>query len=144
MAARLAQRLALSLLLIGLAAVALIGAGGLLTAAFYLWMLDSMEPPGAAMATAGVLLVAALLFFVLSRVAFKAQLAERVPQVPPESDARLQAAQAISSLAGEEIGRFLHEKPKSATAIALVAGLAIGLSPELRGALGQLLKPEDC
>jgi hypothetical protein len=144
MAGRFAEKLVLSLVLIGAAAVALMAACGLLAAAFYLWLVTSMDPPQAAFLTGLLLLVFAGLFFALSRAALKAH--AEVPHVPPipaaEHEAKQQAVQMISALAGEEIGRFLHEKPKSATGIALVAGLAIGLSPELRNTIGAFLTPE--
>jgi hypothetical protein len=144
MAGRFAEKLVLSLVLIGAAAIALMAACGLLAAAFYLWLLTAMEPPQAAFLTGLLVLGFAALFFALSRAALKAHSA--VPHAHPApatgDDAKQQEVQMISALAGEEIGKFLHEKPKSATGIALAAGLAIGLSPELRHTLGSFLAPE--
>ena len=140
MAGRLAERVVLALALMGAAAIALVGAGGLLAAAFYLWVLGYVEPPAAAALTAVVVLFFALLLFALSRLALKEHVAQPPARTPPVTGSDgAQTAQLISALAGEEIGRFLHEKPKSAAGIALVAGLAIGLSPDLRNTLGSLI-----
>jgi hypothetical protein len=140
---RLVDRLALGLVLLAAGVIVLIAGGGFLCAALYLALEGPLGPPLAAALTGLAALLVSIAVLLLGRSALQLPAPPEIPRaaLPAPAAVPQQSAQILSALAGEEIGRFLQEKPKSAAGIALVAGLAIGLSPELRGTLGDLLSP---
>ena len=120
------------------AGIAFTACWGFLCVALYFAIEEPLGPPWAAVVTALAAFVTALVLLVLARSAVREHHTVAEPAAPPNPH---QTPQILSALAGEEIGRFLQERPKSAAGVALLAGLAIGLSPELRNMVGSLFDP---
>lgn len=138
---RLVMRVALAMGIVLVAAILLASAAGFLCAALYLY-LSALLSQAAAAALTGL---AALIAMFLIAVAGRFMLSERPRAAPPAQASPAPAredphmAQALSALLGEELGRTLRRHPKSTAAMALAAGVAIGVSPRLRGILIGLL-----
>jgi hypothetical protein len=143
---RLLMRFAVAIGVALVAAVLFLSAVGFLTAALYLQLASHMTAAAAATLTGLAALVAMVILLVAGRLilarpgggAVPARLAS-APTVEDTQLARAQIAQALSALLGEEIGRAVQEHPKGSAAMALAAGLAVGISPDLRGLMVGLI-----
>jgi hypothetical protein len=114
-----------------------------LCGALYMALLGVTTPPLAALATGGAALLTAILVLLVAR--FGGAPTRRVRQVNPPrrpdapgGDEGL--ATAFGSLLGEQLVGLARQHAKSTVLGSLVAGLALGASPELRGLLRDLLK----
>jgi hypothetical protein len=136
---RLVMRFALAVGLVLVAVIFLTGAAGFLCAALYLHLASLMSPAAAAALTGLAALIVMAVLLILGRLV----LAKPAPQLPVAAAAapldEAQITQALTTLLGGELGKSLLQHPKSGAAIALAAGLAMGLSPALRGLLVGLI-----
>ena len=138
---RLMMRIALAVCIALVATIFLAGAAGLFCAALYLHLATLMSPAGAAAWTGLAALAAMALALVVGRFALvkpAAQPPSHFAAAAPQLD-EAQLTQLLSTLVGGELGKTLHDHPKSAAAVALAAGLAFGISPSLRSVLLGLL-----
>jgi len=134
---RLVMRFALALGVVLVAAIFLAGAAGFLCAALYLYLATLMSPAGAAALTGFAALAVMGVLLITGRLAVMKP-ASRLPATSVAAAPALdetQLAQAISTLLGTELGKTFQDHPKSAAAVSLAAGLALGISPSLRGLL---------
>ena len=142
------MRFALALGIVVVAAILLMSAAAFLCAALYLYLVALTDPPAAAALTGLAALIATIgiLFasrFILGRtVPVKALpvAAAQAASAAPAAHEDPKIAQALSALVGEELGRAFKENPKGAAMAALAAGVAVGVSPKLRGVLLDLLE----
>ena len=113
-------------------------------AALYFWFEETLSPPLAALATAGVLLGFAfaviVLGFLITR-SFKRKPRNRFDWLLEllDSPDGLSAA-AIGNAVGRRLQKFARENTQMTVIMSLVAGLAIGISPGLRRLLRDVLK----
>lgn len=134
-------------------AVAVAVAGtGFLIAALYLVLVERLSPTGAAALVGGLLLAVALvLLSVVNRNIGRACRAEAggasaadkagSRQCPGDADrcSSSELAASLGAAVGEKTVRWTRVHPFSALAVALVAGVAVGVSPRLRSELEQLM-----
>lgn len=129
---RLFARLAISV------ATMLIASAGFMVAlifviyAIYLVLLNSMEPWEAALATAGVAILFAMLVLLIGRLATRTR-------VPIGEKARLARAADLGELIGKQTRNFASLNSSKTLLGLLVAGFAIGVSPRLRALLMKIL-----
>ena len=132
-------RLALSIAALLIVVVASLIAIGYFAFALYLFLLNSLSPPLAAVAT-GILVLLLAIFLVLATRSGSGRRRPRRSAAYESDDIRETAAEL-----GGEIGRRLHgfasTHKTSSLLAALVAGFAVGVSPKLRGFLMDILKP---
>lgn len=127
--AKMLTRLAFALAAILIASVAFAGALAFLFYALYLFFVTLISPPLAALATAGFLIVFALLVLLVGRgLASIAWSGERKPRESEEGGAE----HPLTGLLGREIGGLAAKNPFIAVGVALGAGLLLGVSPGLR------------
>lgn len=130
------ERLALTAVLMFLALLLGLLAVGFLAAALYLGLATLLSPPLAALASAGVLLVAALLAVLVA--GFRRN-ASRATGTVPASDLS-EAAAALGSRLGEQAARQAQAHPWAAAGAALACGAIVGANPRLRALLMGLLR----
>lgn len=143
----LVGRIAVGIALGILALLAAMTGLGFLFAALYLALTRVLDADAAALATGMAAFLVALVVLLIAKSAARPaarrhRLATARPvaavDVPPGS-AEAAAAEVGELLAGK--GReMLHTHAKGATATALLAGLALGISPRLRRALWRILR----
>ena len=132
------ERLALSAVLIFLSLLLGLLAVGFLAAALYLGLATLTTPPLAALATAGVLLAAAVLVILMARIR-STKPPPRASAQPPVSDLN-EVAAALGSRLGEQAARRAQEHPWAAAGAALACGAVVGANPRLRELLLGLLR----
>jgi multisubunit Na+/H+ antiporter MnhB subunit len=136
MMSRFFARLAISIAALLVMVVAALIAVGYFAFALYLFMLGSLSPPLAALAT-GILVLLLAVFLVL--VTRPLPRKRRATATESSREARENAAEL-----GGELGRRVHGLAKAhktgALLAALVAGFAVGVSPKLREFLLDILK----
>jgi hypothetical protein len=134
---RLVARLTLMLL-----ALALMLAGlGFVFAAIYLSVARIIDPPAAALATGlAAFAVAMILLLIARRSGGKRRRPVARPAVGPAPADVATGAAELGAVLADEGRRIVAGHAKGATATALVAGLAVGISPRLRRTLWRLLR----
>lgn len=145
-------RLTRTLACLQLAVAVAVAGTGFLIAALYLVLVERLSPTGAAALVGGLLLAVALvLLSVVNRNIGRACRAEAggAPAVdkagsrqrPGDADrgSASELAASIGAAVGDETVRWTRTHPFSALAAALVAGVAVGVSPRLRSELEQLM-----
>ena len=135
-----AQRLSLRVALLLIALFLCIGALFCLCWVLIMALNTVMDPVWAGLIAALSLLGLAILFTV---IAWTMRLS---PQRPARAADRVPSATVVEGLAsdaGQAIGAGIRENPKTAVLVALVAGIAVGASPELRRRLAATTKPRD-
>lgn len=140
LAGRIAAAVALGLVALLAAMTGL----GFLFAALYLALTRVLDPDAAALATGvGAFLVALIVLLIARSGARPPRRRARVGVAQPAVDEPTASAAAAAAEVGELLagrGRvMLHSHARGATATALVAGLALGVSPRLRRTLWRLL-----
>jgi len=146
--ARIARSLAYLLLAVAVA----IAATGFLSAALYLALEARLTATGAAALVGGLLLALALVLMLLAnRGIGRARRAETggaravgaagTRQHPDDAERRSpnELAASLGAVVGDETIKWTRAHPFSALAAALVAGVAVGVSPRLRSELEQLM-----
>lgn len=115
---------------------------GFLFASLYLALTRVIEPDAAALATGmSAFLVALIVLLIARRSARPASLRPAPVRAVVEPPATAEAAAAeVGNLIAISGKRMLHTHAMGATATALVAGMAMGLSPRLRRAMWRLLQ----
>lgn len=129
--ARFLTRLAFAFAAVLIAAVAFIGAVSYLFYALFLFFETKMNAPLAGLATAGVLVVFALIVLLIGR----GMAASSVPKKAPESEPH-----PFTHLLGGELGSMAAKNPVLAVAAALAAGLVLGVSPAMRRGVFDLFR----
>jgi small-conductance mechanosensitive channel len=130
-----------------LAVAAALAATGFLIAALYLVLDERLTSTAAAALVGGLLLVVALvLLLVANRGIRRACRAEAVGaggsrQRPGDAErsSPSELAASLGAVVGDETVKWTRAHPFSALAAALVAGIAVGVSPRLRSELEQLM-----
>lgn len=140
----LLKRLAVAVAVFVISGAAVLVATFFLFASLYFWFEETLSPPLAALATAGVLLGFALLVIFLGFVvttSLKRKPSNRFAWLLELLDAPdgLSAA-AIGNLIGRRLQKFARENTQATIIASLLAGLAIGISPGLRALLRDVLK----
>lgn len=140
----LLKRLAVAVAVFVISGAAVLVATFFLFASLYFWFQETLSPPLAALATAGVLLGFALLVIVLGFVIMtnlKRKPRKRFDWLLELLNAPdgLSAA-AIGNLIGRQLQKFARENAQTTIIASLLAGLAIGISPGLRALLRDVLK----
>ena len=136
----MAQRLSLRVALLLIALFLCIGALFCLCWVLIMALSTVIDPVWAGLIAALSLLGLAVLFVV---IAWTMRLS---PQRPPRTSDRVPPATIVEGLAsdaGQAIGTGIRENPKTAAMVALVAGIAVGASPELRRRLAATTKNRD-
>ena len=123
--ARFLSRLAFALAAVLIAAVAFVGAVSYLFYALFLLFVTMMVPWLAGLATAGVLVVFALIVLLIGR----GMASTAVPKKPASSSGE---PHPFTHILGSEFGGMAARNPLLAVGAALLAGLAMGVSPALR------------
>ena len=127
----------LAVLLYGIASLATLTAVAFMTWSAYLAFDRILMPWSAALATAGSLLLFALLLVLLHK-AWRAFLrgyhAGRRSSAPPR------ARSDFEDLVDPGLVELIRSKPRSAVLVAMAAGTALGASPDLRRKVGIVLK----
>ena len=131
--AKFLTRLAFGFAAVLIASVAFIAAVSFLFYALYLFFATLMDPPLAALATSGVLIVFAMVVLLIGR-----GLAGFGGGKPREDKAH---EHPLTGLLGRELGSFALTNPVLAVGAALVVGVLVGFSPRLRGVAAEMLKP---
>lgn len=122
----------------GVAAIILVAAAvGFLGAALYLLLLPVMPAPSAALVVGLVGLVLAGLIILVARLTARRGAAGRgVGAADPGRAGEVNdIAAALGGLLAREVASRAQARPYRAVAVALLAGLAVGISPELRDIL---------
>jgi hypothetical protein len=138
---RILNRFAVLVVSLLAAAIVVVAGVAFLCAALYLALLGVATPPIAALAT-GLVAFTIALSILLAAYFFTSR-----PSVAPErrrgggTGRQPGLASALGKLAGDEIGAFVRNHPAAAVQVFLLAGFAIGFSPNLRRALRDLLEP---
>jgi hypothetical protein len=140
----LLKRLGVAVAVFVIAGAAVLVATFFFFAAIYFWFEDTLSPPLAALATAGVLLGFALAVIVagfLITMSLKRKPRNRFDWLLDLLDAPdgLSAA-AIGNAIGRRLQKFALENTQTTVIVSLLAGLAIGISPGLRALLRDVLK----
>jgi hypothetical protein len=124
--------------------VALFIAGGIAFGllAVYLRLAAQLPPPSAALITAGVAVLAAVLIALIAMLVFRIASRPRrtivpVPAANPEP--RSPAAPRGALGAADEAAGWIGRNPLSAIIAAFAAGSAFAVSPPLRRAIGELI-----
>jgi hypothetical protein len=125
-------RLAFGFAAVLIASVAFIAAVSFLFYALYLFFATLMDPPLAALSTAGVLIVFAMMVLLIGRGL------SGVGGKPREDKA---AEHPLTGVLGRELGSFALTNPIVAVGAALVVGVIVGVSPRLRSVAAEMLKP---
>ncbi len=142
--ASLLKRLAVAVAVFVVGGAAVLVAIFFLFAALYLWFGEFLQPPVAALATAGVLLGFAGIVVIAGAIASAAL--RRKPRRDfawllelLEAPDGLSAA-AIGNLIGRRLQAFARKNAQATIIGSLLAGLALGISPGLRSLLRDVLK----
>ncbi len=135
MISRLLTRLA-----IGAAAILIAAAGGIVAVTFliiamYELLETVMQPWLAALATAGLAVLFAVLVLVLARVAMRTM----APAPPKAARSGIGFTAEIGTMLGKEARDFVENNSMSTLGILAVAGFALGVSPKLRKLIWKLL-----
>jgi hypothetical protein len=134
---RLFFRLAISLAAMLIALVASVIALGYFVYGLYLVLLGMVVPPAAAVLTGILVLLTALLLIAVLR----AVMGRRRRRGRADSPEVWEDAAELGSNLGRKIRGLTGEHASGGLLAALVAGLAVGLSPKLRAFLQSILKP---
>jgi hypothetical protein len=119
-------RFAATLALCSVATLFAVAAVGFLGATVYLWLSAAMPGPWAAFATAMLALVVAAGLVIVAAVVAQ----RRRPKRPAELE---ELAAVLGGEAGAAAGRYARTRPITTMAIALIAGVIVGLDlPFLR------------
>jgi Na+/melibiose symporter-like transporter len=113
-------------LLAAVALLAVLGAAGLLCAALYLWLATMLTPAQAAAATAGALLLFALVLTLGTWIYVRSR--RRQPRAA--ADPR-QMAGWLGMMAAEGVLSSVRARPFTALLVATTAGFVVGLRPDL-------------
>ncbi len=133
----IAIRIAIMAAAILIAAVFFVATGAFLCVALYEGLKLVLTPPLAALSTAVILLVLALLVLSIgSSVAKAVEKSERQKRGPATAQIGLE----LGRLLGEQVSRFARRNPIRVLLGAVIAGLAIGTLPPLRAFLMNLFK----
>lgn len=115
------------LVLVGLTGLA---GGGFLAAALYLVFTDLLPAWAAALVTGGILLTTAVLILLIARLCRRPRRGRRAAGIEAE----------LENLLDPQLMALLGRNARSATLVALLAGGALGASPELRRSLARLAR----
>lgn len=126
------SRLAFAFAALLIATVAFIGAVAFLVYAVFLAFALWMSPPLAAIATAGVLIVFAVIVLLIGRALVSMRGRAR------DSDAL--TGDALGALLGFDVAALASKSPFISTGVALLIGLLFGISPRLRRAAAEFLR----
>lgn len=145
-----ATRFAWAGLFAALAAALAVAAAGFLIAACYLYLAAHLSHPVAALVVGALLLALAGLSMIAARsfvgracrgdagsAGAAAGERRRTAGATPVSSSELAAS--LGAAVGDEAARWTRARPFAATAAALVAGVVVGASPRVRGALENVL-----
>jgi hypothetical protein len=124
--------------------VALFVAGGIAFGllAVYLRLAGQLPPPSAALITAGVAVLAAVMIAVIAMLAFRTASRPRRPVVPaPAANPELRSPAAPRGALGaaDEAAGWIGRNPLAAIIAAFAAGSAFAASPPLRRAIGEMI-----
>ncbi|MDR3526836.1 MAG: hypothetical protein P4L57_06115 [Rhizomicrobium sp.] len=120
-----------------IAAVFFVGTGAFLCVALYEALKLVLVPSLAALLTAGILLVFAFIVIAIgSSIAKTVEKKARKKHGPATAEIGLE----LGRILGEQVSRYAGRNPIRVLIGAVVAGLAIGLVPSLRGFLMRLVK----
>ncbi|HYB08604.1 MAG TPA: hypothetical protein VEJ16_02910 [Alphaproteobacteria bacterium] len=123
-----------------LAATIVVVAGvAFLCGALYLALLAVATPPLAALATGLVAFAIALLILIAGDL-FAGRRHSASGRHGGMRDGRPTLAMELGNLAGDEIGKLARKHPAAALLVSLLAGFAVGFSPQLRKALRDLIE----
>jgi len=126
-------RLAISIALIVVALVALLIAVGYFVFALYLWLVEYLIPPAAAVVAGLIVLVLALVLALILRGSRRRDPDHAVTKAA-------EAAAELGSLFGDKVQGFANMGRGTSLLTALAAGFAVGVSPKLRGLLWRIIK----
>lgn len=124
------RSLAASAAVLMLVVLTAMAGGGFLAAALYLVFAKLLPAWGAALVTGSILLVLALLILLIVR------LSRRPPRKPRASGIEAE----LESLLDPQLMALLGRNARSVTLVALLAGGALGASPELRRSLARMAR----
>jgi len=127
-------RLAFAFAALLIASVAFIGAVAFLCYAAFLALALYMPSPVAAMMTAVLLILFAVIILLIGRTAVTARRRAHASRAPNST------VEALEGLLGLDIGDLAAKNPYKTTGIAFLIGLLFGFSPGLRRAAGELLR----
>jgi hypothetical protein len=130
---RLITRVAITVAALLLAAIIALAGIGFLCFALYLALLQYLLPPMAALATAGAMFVLAVLIFLVGRAMSAMAKSRRRSR-----DESLSTA-ALGELLGHEFSTHAAAHPHTTLFASLLAGFAVGASPDLRHFLRDLV-----
>jgi len=140
----LLKRLGIAVAVFVISGAAVLVATFFFFASLYFWFEETLSPPLAALATAGVLMAFALAVIVLGYLIstnLKRKPRNRFDWLLEllDSPDGLSAA-AIGNAIGRRLQNFARANTQTTVIMSLVAGLAIGISPALRQLLRDVLK----
>lgn len=134
------RRLAATMASLVVAMLVLVAALGFLAYAAYLALLGVLSPPLAALATGVGAILVAFLIVVLVRALTRPRRA-RSPRRDDDAGATERLAGELGGKLGEQIGALTRSHKGPVIAASLLAGVAVGASPRLRGVLMNLVLP---
>lgn len=122
------------------AGILLIVAVGFAGGALYLFLLDRMSAPVAALVTGGVALAAAILVLVAGRfISARACRTGKRNRTGQGLDGNRQAEE-LAELLGKNVASFVCAHARGTTLVSLLAGIAVGAHPRLRQSLLELIR----
>ncbi len=133
-------RLAATMASLVVAMLVFVAALAFLAYAAYLALLGVLSPPLAALATGAGAIFAAFLIVALARVLTRPRRARRRERADDTLSAERLAGE-IGGKLSEQIGALTRTHKGPVLAASLLAGVAVGASPRLRGALLNLVLP---
>lgn len=135
-------RLAATMASLVVALLVIVAALGFLAYAAYLALLGVFSPPLAALATGAGAILAAFLIVALTRVLTRpGRASARRRERADDTLSAERLAGEIGGKFGEQLGALTRTHKGTVLAASLLAGVAVGASPRLRGALMNLVLP---
>jgi len=136
---RLLRRFTVLAVLLVAAAIVIVAGVAFLCGAIYLALLGVATPPIAALAT-GLIAFAIALLILLAGYLFSGRWGVGPARRGGNKARRPPFAVDLGSLAGVKISDLVRKHPAAGALVSLLAGFAVGLSPQLRETLRDLLE----
>jgi membrane protein implicated in regulation of membrane protease activity len=136
----MAIRIAIMTAVILIAAVCFLATGAFLCVALYDGLKLVLSPPLAALATAGIFLVLALIIIAIGSAIARAAERKAKREREKKRPATAQLGLEIGRILGEQVARYAGKNPTQVLIGAVIAGFALGAIPSLRSFLMSFIK----